>query len=323
MKKRYFVIPLVLILFLTFCTKKTDIKDSAKISEQDFELLMNQLEGRGCYWVSRGSGGYAVSRMDILVSVNNTTTYDCQNFASRVLGSISKENNLERVVPLLISHLRYKSDKPLKNNDFFPLRWRAMQALGEIKDPRAIEALIEVIHHSRQCLSAKPSPLCLSKREYNENTHSLALKTLTAIGVSRSDIIALLMEGLRSKSSSVRESSVYALGESKTYQAIDSIITLFKKDSDRWVRIRAAQALGKFGPRATKAVPDLIQAARQRNSSDNSIITSHADRNIIGSLAEIRTPEAIDALKEFAKSSDVQRSKEAKKALSLFEESNK
>lgn len=295
---------LFLYLFLTFCTKRSDIDDGAKISEQDFELLMNQLEGNGCYWGYRGS---AMSRMDILLSPSSTTTYDCQDFASLALGSIAEANNLERAVPVLIHHLRYKTDKPLEDNDFFPLRWRAMQALVRIKDPSAIDALIEVVHHSRQCLGTKPSALCSSKSEYDENTHLQAFETLTAIGVSRPDVISLLMSGLKDKSPTFRSRSVIALANLKIHNSIDSIITVLNQDPDESVRDDAAWALGIFGSKAKKAVPDLIQAARQSKKTEKSAILS---------LAKIGTLEAIDALKEFAKSSDIKRSNEAKKALS-------
>jgi HEAT repeat protein len=311
MKKRYFIAILFLSLFLTFCTKRSDINDGVKISEQDFELLMNQLEGNGCYWGYRGS---AMSRMDILLSPSSTTTYDCQDFASLALGSISEANNIERAVPVLIHHLRYKSDKPIEDNDFFPLRWRAMQALGRIKDPRAIDALIEVIHHSRQCLSTKPSSLCLSTREYDENRQLAALETLTEIGVSRPDIISLLMSGLKDKLPNFRSRSAIALANFKIYSSIDSIITVLNQDPDESTRDDAAWALGIFGPKAAKAVPDLIQAARKSKKIEKSVFSS---------LAKIGTPEAVDALKEFIKSSDSKRSNEAKKALSLFEESKK
>jgi HEAT repeat protein len=319
MKKIYFIVPLLLILslFLTFFTKKFDIKDGTKVSEKDLETLMNQMERNGCYWIStrREPEGIALSRMDILISpyiIN--TRYDCQNFASRLLISLSKENNLERAVPLLIHHLKYKSPKAQDRNNYFPLRYMAIEALIAIKDPRAVNALVEVIHHTHECSEPKQTSFCSSEKDFESNTQYKAIEALTEIGVDKLNIISLFMVGLKDKSSSFRSSSAYALSKLKAYQSIDLIITLLNQDPDESVRDNAAEVLGNFGPEAAKAVPSLIQSARQSKKSENTIMPS---------LAKIGTPEAIDALKEFAKSSDLKRSNEAKKALSLFEESKK
>jgi HEAT repeats/PBS lyase HEAT-like repeat len=317
MKKRYFIVPLFLILFLTFCTKRSDIKDGAKISQQDLELLMNQLEGHGCYWMStrRDPEGTALSRMDILISTNIINTkYDCQNFACRILISLSKGNNLERAVPLLIHHLKYKSLKPQEGNNYFPLRYLAIEALSAIKDPRAVDALVEVIHHTRECSEPKQTSLCSSKQNVEKITQYSAIEALSEIGTDKPDVIHLFIVGLKDKSPYFRSSSAYALSKLKAYQSIDLIVTLFKQDPDESVRNAAAEALGIFGPKAAKAVPNLIQVAKQSKEPETAIMSS---------LAKIGTTEAIDALKEFSISSDVQLSNEAKKALSLFEESKK
>jgi HEAT repeats/PBS lyase HEAT-like repeat len=324
MRKRYFAIFILLALFLSLHTKRSDIKIGEKISEQDFEFLMNQLEGNGCYWLSsrREPKGIALSQMDILISPYMiSSSYDCQNFASRMLVHLSRENDLNRAVPLLIHHLKYKSPKAQTGNDFFPLRYLAIQALSRIKDPRAVDALLEVIHHTRQCLSTKPNALCSAKISYDafgqsydhskhdEHTQMYAIGVLAEISANRPDVFSLFIAGLKDNSSFFRSSSAYALAKLKSYQSIDSVITLLKQDPDESVRYNAADALGIFGPEAAKAVPELIQFIQQNKKSEPTIYKA------VRALAKIGTPEAMNALNNFSKSSDSKISHVAKTTL--------
>lgn len=283
-----------------------DIDTESRLRQWYTNKIIQQLEGKGEFWISRGSHGFGFSWMDAVVSPNVTKTYDFQNHAAILLATGAKHNNFKKAVPSLISNVRYQSKESYQNS-FFPLRYRAIEALSAIKDPKAVDALIEVIHHSRNCLGANPNFFCSTKREYSENTQEEAIEALGEIGVSRPDIIELLMSGLKDQSSNIRYHSAIALAKMKAEQAIGPIINLFQNSKDYY---NYASALGLFGARAQKAVPILVQKVT---------LSKEPESTIIEVLEQIDTPEAIKALREFAESHDSRRSNDAHYALRRFE----
>ena len=110
-------------------------------------------------------------------------------------------------------------------------RMQAADALGQIKDVRAIEPLIAV----------------LKDENSSGRTQALAAGALVSIGTPAVDP---LIAALKDKDSLVRERAADALGQIKDVRAVEPLIAALK-DKDSLVRERAADALGQIkGARA-------------------------------------------------------------------------
>jgi HEAT repeat protein len=301
---------------LVGCAPANKITLETKLSAQDFNKLVYQLEGKGCYWDwSAGDAmGRPISPWDIDLTLSERILgfpkYDCQNYAIQIISSKHHEFNTDKVVTILIRHLKYRTDK-LYDGRYFPLRYRAIQALTKIKDPRSVDSLVEVILDTRRCLDIQSEPFCASSDVIDQRW---AISALGEIGVSRPEIINLLMLGLQNKALQVQQESAIALAKLGNKQAIIPIINLLENDPDKTLQISTMKALGEFGADAQKAVPIIIKRIKQ---------SKELPRNEMITLGEIGTSEALEALDEFTRSSNLKRSNEAKKALSLFKENKK
>jgi len=129
----------------------------------------------------------------------------------------------------------------LKDKDSF-VRRSAAYALGELKDPRAVEPLIEALKDENRRVRAE---------------------TAEALGKLKDPrAVEPLIEALKDKDSVVRGIAAEALGKLKDPRAVEPLIGALK-DEDWYVRKSAAEALGEL--RDPRAVEPLIKALKDKD----------------------------------------------------------
>ena len=121
------------------------------------------------------------------------------------------------------------------------IRWRAADALGEIKDARAVEHLIAV----------------LKNEDWNIRRHAA-----DALGKIGAPAVEPLIAALKDKHWNIRRNAADALGVIKDARAVEPLIAALK-DEDSDVRKRAAAALGEI--KDARAVEPLIAALKDEN----------------------------------------------------------
>jgi hypothetical protein len=189
-----------------------------------------------------------------------------------VLASLGKP-----VVPQLIDEL--------KNHD--PLvRRQAAQALGEIKDLRAVEPLIDLLK-DKDPLIRRHAVKALGKIE-------------DAQGVT--PLIGILND--KSEQPHVRMTAAEALGRIGKRRAVEPLVAALK-DSHWTVRSRAAKALGTI--RDSRAVGPLVLALQDEDPS----VRGH----VVDALGEIKDPRAEEPLRSALKDTDKDVRKRAEQAL--------
>ena len=120
------------------------------------------------------------------------------------------------------------------------IRQRASYALGEIKDPKAVDPLI-------QCLQ--------------DDQASVRRSTASALGeIGDPKAAEQLTQSLKDKDVDVRQFAAAALGEIGDTRAVEPLIQTLKDDLEWVVRSNAAAALGEIGD--TRAVEPLIQTLK-------------------------------------------------------------
>jgi HEAT repeat protein len=157
----------------------------------------------------------------------------------------------EPAVEPLIAALKDKSDY---------IRENAANALGKIKDNRAVEPLIAV----------------LNDRKGIETVQFEVVKALGAIGDSRA--VKPLIAALRDPSYNLPLYAAEALGEIKDIRAVEPLIVALKHERDM-VRSYAAEALGKI--KDIRAIEPLIALLEDKFDMVQSY-TARALRNITG-----------------------------------------
>jgi len=160
----------------------------------------------------------------------------------------------------------------LKDKDF-RVRWNAAEALGEIGDPKAVKPLIAAL------------------KDENSGVRSSAAFALGEIQDPRA--VEPLIEALKDEDSDVRRRAATALGKIQDPRAVEPLIEALK-DEDSGVRWRAAKALGEIGD--PKAITPLIAALKDENSG---VCSSAAF-----ALGEIQDPKAVEPLIEALKDKD-------------------
>ena len=144
------------------------------------------------------------------------------------------------------------------------VQYEAVEALGDLRDPSAIPALMGA----------------LTGDQYS-GIRWKAVEALTKIGP---DSVSPLIEVLKNPDPDIRWKAAVALGEIGDPRGIDPLVKLLD-DSDRFVRSRAAYALIHIGP---PALPSLSGAL------------NHPDATVrlgaVGVLGKIGDPQAISAL---------------------------
>ncbi len=140
------------------------------------------------------------------------------------------------------------------------VRRRAASALGEIKDPRAVEPLIHAL----------PDPESYVRR-----------KAAAALGkFNDSRAVEPLVKALRDKESEVRAEAVRSLGKINDPRAVEKLIPALQDEKEE-VRRTAAIALGKF--KDPRAVEPLIASFNDEKSTT-------VRRRVAVALGEIQDP---------------------------------
>ena len=189
-----------------------------------------------------------------------------------VLASLGKP-----AVPQLIDELK---------NDDALVRRQAAQALGEIKDPRAVKPLIGLLQDK--------DPLI---RRHTVNA-------LGKIGDPRgaSPLVAILKD--ETEQSHVRMTAAQALGRIGEERAVEPLIAALN-DNHWTVRSSAAQALGRIGD--LRAVYPLVYALQDEDPS----VRGHA----ADALGDIRDIRAVEPLRSALYDTDKNVRKRAERAL--------
>jgi HEAT repeat protein len=164
-----------------------------------------------------------------------------------------------------VTRMKEEKDIPgliraLKNPDM-SVQYEAAEALGQLRDPAAVQPLIEV----------------LTNDQYS-GTRWKAAEALAQIGTLS---VEPLIAALSHPEEDVRWKAAIALGEIGDTRAIGPLIELLR-DEDRFVKGRAAYALGEIG---SPAVGELIRALRE---GDGNLRWGAAI-----ALGNIRDPESV------------------------------
>jgi HEAT repeat protein len=177
-------------------------------------------------------------------------------------------------------------------------RARATRFLGETGRPAAVEDLVRALR------DPKPSVRWSAARSLGRLGHPAAVTPLLgslegdrpippdvvieAIAQIRTCPVAVLRQGLRSRSAPIRAVSVELLGRFQALAAGPDVIALLSDDPSIEVRTRAAQSLGRMG--LPRAVGPLLE----------SLHTGPAPMHpqVVWALGEIGSEEAVPALRE-------------------------
>ncbi|HEX8142337.1 MAG TPA: HEAT repeat domain-containing protein [Pyrinomonadaceae bacterium] len=179
-------------------------------------------------------------------------------------------------------------------NDDPEVQWEAAKALGELGDKRAVEPLISL----------------LKDRTVDWFRHAEVATALGQIGDARA--IEPLIAALKHNEGQVRRQAAEALGKFADKGAVEPLISLLK-DSYQDVCERAATALGKIGDEG--AVEPLIAAleAASRKDEYNYINKGvrRAAAEALGEIGDKRAVEPLTSLLETESYEDVRESAEA------------
>ncbi len=86
-----------------------------------------------------------------------------------------------------------------------------------------------------------------------------AIDGLMRIGAPAKTAVPAIARLLKDPNEYVRSDAALALGELRNKRAIENLMELLKGEQDRGVHQAAVTAIGKFGPKAKKAIPVLIE----------------------------------------------------------------
>ncbi|NJK34505.1 MAG: HEAT repeat domain-containing protein [Oscillatoriales cyanobacterium SM2_2_1] len=174
--------------------------------------------------------------------------------------------------------------------------WQATAALAWINSAEAVQALIQLLHHSSiqvQAAAAKSLSRC-GLPAVSPLVESLRLgETLVkvhaahSLGVISSPLaVPALIQGLDSSSGIVRKEAAWALGQIRSPLACTRLSQLLE-DSDISVQSQASQALRNIGATSVTAV---IQVLSHRSSHTRSVV--------VRTLGQLGREEAIAPLGE-------------------------
>lgn len=146
------------------------------------------------------------------------------------------------------------------------VRWSAARSLGRLGHPSAVAPLLASLEGDR------PLPPDV---------------VVEAIAQIRTCPVAVLRQGLRSRSVPVRAVTVDLLGRFQALAAVPEMVDLLSEDPSIEVRIRAAQALGRLGsPRAVDALLACLAGGPP---------AMHLQ--VVWAMGEIGAPESVPALR--------------------------
>jgi HEAT repeat protein len=184
--------------------------------------------------------------------------------ASRKIQSLMEKGNVERVIKLL------------KRSPNVELRMESANALGEIDDEKAVQALLEALRDKhkwvRNCAfgalgrsgnKQAVEPLIGILHDEDETMRWGAIKALRRIGDGRA--VEPLIETLQDEGETARRDAADALGQLGAKQAVEPLIRALK-DKSVHVKRSAAEALGWLGD--ARAVGPLLKAIESWPSWD-------------------------------------------------------
>lgn len=161
----------------------------------------------------------------------------------------------------------------LKDKDW-DVRWRAAEALGELKAQEALDALTKALDDDDKDvrwaavsalgeIGSKKAieTLIAALKNKNWDVRWLVAELMQEVGSRKA--VPALTEALKDKEPLVRGSAAAALGEIKDKRPVGPLIEILKKDKDWSVRCFGAYALGKIGDE--KALAPLIDALQDED----------------------------------------------------------
>jgi HEAT repeat protein len=180
------------------------------------------------------------------------------------------------------------------------VRWKAAAALGKIRDPSSVDALVEALNDKSWTVRRNVTialgdvgdergfePLLSSMTDKDWHVRKYASIALGKIGDERA--IKPLVKALNDEDSDVRWKSIIALGKIGK-PAVKPLLKAFEND-DWQVRGRAAEVLGNIGDPI--AVDSLIMALNnKRDKNQNKYVRG----KIVEALGKIGDERAIDPL---------------------------
>jgi PBS lyase HEAT-like repeat len=203
---------LSMLLLSTGCISDLKIQNNSKVSDQDLSKLIQQTEGNACYWNEKGEA------LDPIMP-GTLGPIECKKDAAFILEKLAEnEVRVNRAVPALINNLKLNGEEASLRSNTVGLRVLSVQALGAIRDPRAIDGLLELIRNSNQSLIIKSDDDFESSERKSRILALIKVETIIAlgqIGVRRPDVIQVLEQGLRDPSNEVRKKSALFLAELK------------------------------------------------------------------------------------------------------------
>lgn len=166
-----------------------------------------------------------------------------------------KELKDKRAVPYIINLL----------NDKWNIRWRAAEALGEIKDERAIIPLINrlKIECTTETLKCELTLRPLNEIYIGYTTADEFVRSQFAIALRKingEEVITRLKPLLNSQNSNLRYEVSLILGGLKIKEALPVLIEALEKSQSGALRSQAAQVLGELGDNS--AIPALKRALK-------------------------------------------------------------
>jgi hypothetical protein len=135
-----------LVFALVGCTRSLDVETATNISSEDTTKLIQQIEGKACYWDEQGQ----VLPPTIVPGMFNAIA--CRKNVTMILRDLAASGvRIQQALPALISNLK------VKNTENYPghrvkagLPSLSTRTLGMIADSRAIDGLLEFARESKK-----------------------------------------------------------------------------------------------------------------------------------------------------------------------------
>ena len=195
----------------------------------------------------------------------------------------------DRAVPALLS---------VVGDENANVRLAAVQALGQLSDPRAIDALAEAMRNDTDPRVREAAASALGEIDSPravpaliaalgaERVVAVRAKIAWALGeIEDARAVDVLSTALRDQAVEVRRQAVWALGEIESPAAVPMIITALR-DSDPEMRKQAASALGEIGS------ADAVTALSAATKDPDAEVRDQA----VSALGEIADARALPAL---------------------------
>jgi HEAT repeat protein len=230
-------------------------------------------------------------------SPNPTPSYN----ALEVLGQCGKEGK-EAAIPVLL--------EALKNGDGYH-RFRAADALAKIDPDQAkekatavLETLIAQPVHFRAQAAVVLMGLDPNNRKAWDAIHEAlkdpveynraqAFDVLGQMGAAAKKELPLVKDALKDSSPMVRVQAAVALWkiDKQTDEAVAALVAIVKQKDLQFQRAQGANVLATFGGDAKKAVPDLLEARKDRDLALRNAATEAIKKIDPEAFAKIGMPE--------------------------------